>query len=159
MARKKERELAVNRIQTPDGTILISKYSHDYVGYTDKNGEYYFVDGGMDYSRTSVNKEPAKNLCLFMDDDFEELRKYVYRGCYTGEWKPICELSNEHLKNILIYNKENGFGGGKQEKLIKKEIKYRKEHGILIEDNWKGDNDDDCGDELNNMKRKAENSK
>lgn len=149
MKKKKEPELLVNRIQTPDGTVLISRFTHDFVSYTDANGEEYFIDGGMDYTRTSVNKEPAKLLCLYDTDMkylFEEIRKYVYRGTFdeNGEriWKPICELSNNHLDNIIKYNKERGHSGSKQEKVIKKEIKYRKEHGIVIEDNWKEDEDD-----------------
>ena len=149
MTKKKEPELLVNRIQTPDGTVLISRFTHDFVSYTDANGEEYFIDGGTDYTRTSVNKEPAKLLCLYdtdMKDSFEEIRKYVYRGTFdeNGEriWKPICELSNNHLDNIIKYNKERGHSGSKQEKVIKKEIKYRKEHGIVIEDNWKEDEDD-----------------
>ena len=148
MAKKKEPELLVNRIQTPDGTILISKFTHDFVSHVDANGEEYFIDGGMDYTRTSVNREPAKLLCLYdtdMKTSFEEIRKYVYRGTFDEQgnriWKPICELSNKHLNNIIKYNKAWGHSGSKQEKVIKKEIKYRKEHGIVIEDNWKEDNE------------------
>ena len=150
MTKKKEPQLLVNRIQTPDGTILISKFTHDYVSHVDANGEEYFIDGGMDYTRTSVNKEPSKLLCLYDTDMkywFEEIRKYVYRGTFDENgnriWKPICELSNNHLKNIIEYNKEHGHSGSKQEKVIKKEIKYRKEHGIVIEDNWKGQEEDE----------------
>lgn len=38
-----ERKLLVNRIQTPDGTILTSKSVHDYVTHTDANGEEYIL--------------------------------------------------------------------------------------------------------------------
>ena len=51
------RKLIQNKWQTPDGTILISKHRHDYVEYTDKNGDYYMIDGGNDYVRKSVNKK------------------------------------------------------------------------------------------------------
>lgn len=40
-----------NAIKTPDGTIIESKHRHDFVSYTDKNGKYYAVDGGLDYLR------------------------------------------------------------------------------------------------------------
>ena len=146
MAKKKERIMVVNRIQTPDGTILISKHTHDFVSHEDKNGEVYFVDGGMDYQRTTLNKEPAKDLRLYWDDPYEEIRKLVFRGTFdeNGErvWKPICELSNKHLANIVKYNKFYGHNGTLHDKLIKREIKYRKENGILIEDNWKEEDED-----------------
>ena len=54
--------LIANRIQTPDGTILWSRYTHDYLEYQDDNGETYVLDGGTDYQRGSVNKVPAKDL-------------------------------------------------------------------------------------------------
>ena len=41
-------EIILNRIQTPDGTVLTSYYRHDYKSYQDKNGETYIVDGGND---------------------------------------------------------------------------------------------------------------
>ena len=34
-----ERFMIANRIQTPDGTILWSRYRHDYVAYDDASGE------------------------------------------------------------------------------------------------------------------------
>ena len=142
-----ERRLLVNRIQTPDGTILTSKFRHDFVSYIDENGDMYYVDGGTDYQRTSENKEPAKNLCLYSDDPFEEIRKYFTRGTFDEEgnriWKPLCELSNKHLTNIISYNLglfEEGRISKRQcdeyNELMTKELDYRKEHDIYIEDNF-----------------------
>ncbi len=39
------------RIRTPDGTVLESESVHHFVSHTDKNGEWYFVDGGKHYVR------------------------------------------------------------------------------------------------------------
>lgn len=44
-----ERKVLVSRIRTPDGTVLESRYTHDFVQHTDANGELYFLDGGPDY--------------------------------------------------------------------------------------------------------------
>jgi len=45
-----ERKIVLNRIKTPDGTILTSYHRHNYVSHID-NGELYAVDGGNDYLR------------------------------------------------------------------------------------------------------------
>ena len=104
----KERHLILSRMQTPDGTILTSRHRHDYVAHEDANGEYYFLDGGNDYQRWSLNKEPMKDLSVWSDAPFEEIRKAALRGTFDENgcrvWRPICELSNAHLANIVIYN-------------------------------------------------------
>jgi hypothetical protein len=41
--------IILNRIRTPDGTILTSRFRNDYVSYTDENGIKYSIDGGLDY--------------------------------------------------------------------------------------------------------------
>ena len=33
-----EKQIIINQIRTPDGTLLKSMHRHDYVEYTDKNG-------------------------------------------------------------------------------------------------------------------------
>ena len=54
---------------TPDGTILQSYHRHDYKTYTDKNGEMYMIDGGVDYMRSIDNKEPKSK---YTQDDSEK---------------------------------------------------------------------------------------
>ena len=128
----------VSRIKTPDGTILTSEFTHDFVTHTDKNGEEYMLDGGAEYQRTYINKEPAVDVSIYTYSPFEEIRKHVKRGTFDKNgnriWKPVCELSDSHLKNILVYNKDNGIPDNKFSDVIKREIEYRKENGITIED-------------------------
>ena len=46
------KKLLANRKQTPDGTILWSKHTHDYVDHQDNiDNQYYFLDGGNSYIR------------------------------------------------------------------------------------------------------------
>ena len=125
-----EPELLVNRILTPDGTILESKHRWDYVNYLDANGEMYMVDGGVDYQRVSVNKEPYKDLSLYTDSPFEEIRKHLKWGVNydkdmnrlpSTEWTPICDLSTEHIQAIL----DNGYGSNKIRKCLETELAYR----------------------------------
>lgn len=131
-----ERKLLVSRIKTPDGTILTSKYVHDYKTHLDKNGELYMLDGGRDYQRTSLNNEPFEDVSIYSDSPYEEIRQYVERGTFTKDgyrvWVPLCKLSNDHLKNILTYNEERNIGKNWFSDLVKKEIEYRKENNIEI---------------------------
>ena len=140
---KEERRLVCSRIKTPDGTILESMFTHDFVSHTDKNGEDYFLDGGTDYQRMSVNKVPAENCSIYSNSPFEVIRQHLKRGTFdeNGEriWKPLCELSDAHLENILIYNNERGLHEAFKwyDDYIVEEQEYRKKHNITIEDNFK----------------------
>lgn len=139
---KKERRLLCSRIKTPDGTILESKYTHDFVQHVDAtNGDTYILDGGTDYQRTSLNTIPAEDCSIYSDMPFDVIRQHLKRGTFDekGEpiWKPLCTLSDEHLANILTYNEERGMGDHWYNDYIREEIEYRKEHNIKIEDNFK----------------------
>lgn len=132
-------DVVLSRIKTPDGTILTSEYRHDYKEYIDKNGELYMIDGGCDYCRKSDNKEPATYMPIYADDDFAVVRTVVKRGTFDKDgcriWKPICELTDEHLHNILKYNLVHGWGlDNTHSKVVCKEILYRREHGISLHD-------------------------
>lgn len=125
-------QIVVNRIRTPDGTILVSRHVHDYVTYTDANGLQYMVDGGNDYLRRNVHKEaPYEELSLYEDDDFQEIRKYHCRGGrgINGDeplkWVPLCEMSREWLEACIVYNEKKGIGKGVANRLYKKELEYR----------------------------------
>jgi len=91
--------LLVNRWRCPDGTILQSKHRHDFVQH-----EKYFVDGGLDCPRTSIELE---SLCLFGNDPHEEIRKYFMwgsRGLKGNEalkWTALENLEEEHIWSII----------------------------------------------------------
>jgi len=126
------KKLIQNKWQTPDGTILISKYIHDYVEYTDKNGEYYMVDGGNHYIRKSVNKKKMKDLCIYSDGSFETDRFLLWGINYDKNMKrlpetqfvPIKDLNTDHIWAILItlpdINKE-------YRRVMEEEIIFREE--------------------------------
>lgn len=124
------KKLLVNAIITPDGTWLQSNHTHDYKSHQDKNGETYSVDGGLDYVRRSVNREPAANLCLFSDDPHEALRLHFCwgtRGKNGDEnisWVPLYKLATEHIEKIL---ETQTHINSSVRKLFKDELKYRKE--------------------------------
>lgn len=130
------RALLVNAIKTPDGTILESNHRHDYTSYLDKNGEYYFIDGGLDYTRRSVNKEPAEDACVYTDDSHEKIRerfKWGTRGKDGAEhlhWIPISTMSTEHIDTVLTTQKHIRPA---VKKVFVDELTYRKT--ILNEEN------------------------
>ena len=126
------RKLIQNKWQTPDGTILISKHRHDYVEYTDKNGDYYMIDGGNDYVRKSVNKKEMKDLCIYSNGSFETDRFLLWGVNYDKNMKrlpktefvPIKDLNTDHIWAILLtlpnMNKE-------YRRVMEEEILFREE--------------------------------
>lgn len=122
------RELLVNKWQTPDGTVLQSTHTHDYVSHVDSvTGETYFIDGGTGYIRMSVNAVPMKNLCIYTDSPFEEIRQHYGRMALNKETKShyyivLKDMTDEHLINAIQYNYDRGFGF-----LCKANIQYIRE--------------------------------
>ena len=124
--------ILVNKIQTPDGTILESKHRHDYVSHTDANGEYYMVDGGKDYLKRSINIIPAIDLTIEDDGSHELRRQYLTWGSNYDKdmnrlpetiYNPIMNMTSDHIIAILEggWVKNNPF----YEELFKEELKFR----------------------------------
>lgn len=137
----KERHLVLNRIQTPDGTILTSHHVHDYVSYTDKNGFTYSTDGGTDYLHRSLNVEaPAKDLSVYSDAPYNVLRESIHRGGRGKDgreplkWVPIAQMSNAWLEACIVYNEDRGLDSSYSSTMYKEELKYRKLKNIIIAD-------------------------
>jgi len=137
---KKDKQLVVNAIKTPDGTVLVSNHRHDYKEYVDENGYTYMVDGGLAYLRRNKVPEPYTELSLYEDDDFEKIRKLHSRGGRgkNGDdpltWVPLCDMSTDWLEACISYNNERGMDDVISTRLYKKELTYRKEHQVYIED-------------------------
>ena len=125
-----------NIIKTPDGTILESKHIHDYVSHRDANGEFYMNDGGKEYIRRSSNKEPYEDLSIYDTDTIEKIRENFLWGTYGKKgneplhYKTLSNMSNSHIKNILIDNMNPKHILA----ILERELKFRKENNILIED-------------------------
>ena len=118
-----------NAIQTPDGTILESKTRHDYKSYKDANGEWYMVDGGLDYLRRSVNAEDPVDLRLMDEEPHSVLRHAVTWGTYGKEGDQplsrvtIADMDTEHLEAVL----DTQMGMYPQvSSLMEAELKFRK---------------------------------
>ena len=101
--------LVYNAIQTPDGTILVSRTRHDYVSHTDANGNTYAIDGGLDYQRTSLSGDISliKDLSVYLEDGIEKCREVLQwgtRGKGGGEkfrWVILKDMTTEHIQACL----------------------------------------------------------
>lgn len=122
------KQIVVNRIRTPDGTILTSHHVHDYVTYVDANGEEYMVDGGTEYLRRSLCKEPHEELSIYSNDPHIEIRKHLEWGTYgiNGDqpltWVALEDMSSDHIRAVL----ENCMPAPWRVDIMLNELEYRK---------------------------------
>ena len=65
-------------MKTPDGTIIQSKHRHDFVGHEDKNGNFYAIDGGLDYCRITAMDTNYKIVQVEDSEPFEIVRQFAY---------------------------------------------------------------------------------
>lgn len=137
-----EKKVIASRIQTPDGTILWSRHTHDYVAYEDtKTGEVYMLDGGTDYMKTSVNKIPAKNVSIYNTAKWKTRREFIIRYTAlldenkqsTGKsgFVRLSNMSDAHLADLKKYLAGRSTGIEMQTN-IRKEIAYRRLHGVFV---------------------------
>ena len=123
------RKLVLNRIRTPDQTVLTSRNRHDFVSHKDKNGELYYTDGGLSYLKRSINEVPYEDLSLYSTDSFEILRENITwgsRGKNGDEelhYKSISSMSTNHIKAILSNCRVADY----MKEIFEKEISYRNE--------------------------------
>jgi len=134
-----EPQILVNRIITPDGTELISRHRHDYVTYTDKNGQHYSVDGGDVYLRRGFDVEDYTEASLTSADPFELLRQHIYRGGRGKDGKQpltyvaLKDMNNPWLVACIEYEEEHR-PSNIYLPYYKMELEYRGEHNIYIEE-------------------------
>tara|TARA_R110000868_G_scaffold142084_1_gene359185 strand:+ start:145 stop:540 length:396 start_codon:yes stop_codon:yes gene_type:complete len=101
--------IIVNRIITPDGTVLTSKNRHDYRCHEDANGFTYCVDGGIDYLRRTYSDEAPKatEASVYSEDPHELIRETFTWGTYGKTGKDplrhvaLKDLEKEHIKAII----------------------------------------------------------
>lgn len=116
-----------NIVVTPDGTILQSFHRHDYKIHSDKNGNMYMVDGGVDYFRRSNNGD-EKCYQVTDESDFNEIRECYMWGSYGKDGKgilktlPLSQLETDHIKAIIKTQKHLPKWSVD---IFKKELKFR----------------------------------
>jgi hypothetical protein len=123
------KRLVLNRIRTPDGTVLTSHYRHDYKAHIDKNGFEYIVDGGSYYAKRSVNVPEYEELSVYENEPFEVIRQSLLWGTCGKEGNTplhyirLCDMEDEHLLNCvnLVPDMDDMYY-----KFFWQEIEYRK---------------------------------
>ena len=118
--------------------IITSYHGHDFV--TCLCGKVS-VDGGTNYLKRSFEKPTDyEDLSVYSNAPFEEIRENFHRGGRGKDgtmpltWTPMDKMSNSWLKNCIKYNEESGQGKSFPNKMYKKELDYRKENNIFIEE-------------------------
>ena len=89
-----------NAIRTPDGTVIESKYRHDYVSYLDTNGFTYFVDGGHHYLRRGFAAEAPAYTDISIDTKNEGVTHEVIREHLR--WGTRGPMGNAPLTFVLL---------------------------------------------------------
>ena len=128
------KHIICNQIVTPDGTILISHSVHDFKQHEDEvSKETYFVDGGREYLKRSVNVIPYIEMSVFSDEPFERIRQHFYWKTADGRFVKLCDMTNAHVDNILNDYRE-WIINLKQEvvDIFNKEVEYRYVNKIWV---------------------------
>ena len=101
-----ESRILLNRIQTPDGTILTSYNRHDYVTHKDSiTKEVLMVDGGTDYLRRNMGT--YEELSVYDDGSHLTRRSAVHWGTRGKDgkqplvYKLLKDLDSDHIEAIL----------------------------------------------------------
>jgi two-component sensor histidine kinase len=132
-------QIILNRVQCKEcGEVLTSYHGHDYKTCGCYNET--MVDGGTNYQRYG-----GKNLDLvdrrstvYLSDDHIKNRAFAHWGNRGKDgkqelsYKPIAEMSNDHLTNII-----KDMGGKIApwiEDIMKNEIEHRITNNITIDD-------------------------
>ena len=99
--------LVYNAIRVWDGTILESRGRHDYNTYTDTNGSFFAVDGGLDYARRLGDSTLYTDISIYDDDKHEVVRKafswtsYGKDGRQPAKRQALEDMGLEHIQAIL----------------------------------------------------------
>lgn len=103
------RQLLVNSIKCPDGTVLTSRHVHDFQSHTQEDGRSYFVDGGCHYQRIGYSDEEYLDCSLYSDDPHEVIRsKFIWTSFgRSGKEEPthtaLEDIGEKHLKALLNF--------------------------------------------------------
>jgi len=117
--------------------VITSYHTHDYKTCT--CGELS-VDGGTSYLKRSGEISNCKELSIYDDASFEVIRENFHRGGRGKDgtmpltWTPMDKMSNAWLENCITYNENGRQGDSFANKMYKKELEFRKENNIFIEE-------------------------
>lgn len=130
--------MIVQKIKTPDGTILESRHRHDFRTHFDTvSNELYMVDGGLDYARRTINNVPATEMTVCLEDGIEAFRHEVTWGTRGKDGSQplrlvkLSEMTDEHIQACL--DTQHAMHPHYRE-AFEMELAYRRTHGISVGD-------------------------
>ena len=124
-----------NAIKTPDGTIIESMHRHDFQSHTDTvTGEFYFVDGGIDYLRRGGGK--YEDLSIFADETtpVADIREHLKWGTYGKDgidplsFVALRDMEDDHIRAVIDQMRPSERGDFVAQKMHE-ELEYRKSTG------------------------------
>ncbi len=132
-------QILLNRIRTPDGTVLTSWSRHDFKTYEDANGHTYMVDGGLDYIRRFiVEQAPPEELSVSLDiGNHDSNRQAFHWGTYgigggeTLRHIALEDMDSSHIHAIIKTQKHISQW---VKDLMEEEINWRGELALLAEE-------------------------
>lgn len=152
-------EVVINKIKTPDGTILISRSVHGFIQHQDKQmNEFFAAYGGFDYLQRIGPKRTKggdgwEELSVSTHDPFVKIRENLEWGVNTTKdgdvlpktiWTKLCDLSNDHIATIIEkvfspYEKTEANNPLSRTskmylKMMRLELVWREHYGIEIPD-------------------------
>lgn len=117
--------IVYNGIRTPDGTVIESWSRHDFVAHTDKNGDLYAVDGGLDYLRRLAPREDYIEMSLWEDSNYSLIRQRVKRWNRESNTSiRLMDISQDWLEAIIKHYDDKGVSNQITD-MYKKEKEYR----------------------------------
>jgi len=87
----------------PDGTIIQTRHRHDFVGHEDKNGNFYAIDGGLEYCRITAMRPDFKIIEVDDSEHWEIVRQFGYRIHKDGSICHVAKMSDEYLQKAIEY--------------------------------------------------------
>ena len=119
-----------NALRTPDGTVLESKHTHDFVMHRDRVTDNDIgIDGGHAYLRRIGSLAFCVDLSVTTKDDFELVRDAFTWGTYGKDGKQprtevkLQDMTSEHIQAVL--DTQRHICGTVVEQLFKQELLYR----------------------------------
>ena len=110
------KQLLVNKIKCPDGTVLVSRHRHDFKEHTQADGRTYMVDGGLSYQRIGHSDEEFENLACYTDDPHEKIREHFeWTKRLDADGDPLekpeivllKDITDAHLEALITWTSED----------------------------------------------------
>lgn len=129
-----EKRIIYNAIRTPDGTVLHSKHTHDFIKHKDANGKTYYIDGGNAYLGRIGDMSDIIDISKYDDGKHETRRRYLCWGknfdkdmnrLPKTEWVYIMHMETGHIESILKGGYADKFPLMKS--IFEEELKYRED--------------------------------